>query len=423
MCYQVVERYSVCRCLYYKHAIDPCSGHGSQSHLLQEKTVLVGYACASHSYLSFEKQEVHDTEGILDDISDPSDDSESEGSIFSQAISGYTTSSFIPVNGDDTIHEIVQSLINDPLLDWPKLLQCGSANDRPPAMRDVRFFLRAFEADLRETADSALEIHVCEIFRRRIGYFSSQISKYFDINENNIDLKIHDPMSTTDTLPPMTLEDLDPTNIPPFELIRSFMFDGLSFATLKENIRNYARSTRNYVGEMNDILTKNIWPCDTAALVKALNRDAAGDFLGILEVFTFDLLQEAIDTRASATDLKGIKSLDEDIEKIMAYVSSYWSTARPTWHYLPPVLLKEGGSPIDLQEIGLERNVEYETFQTFVCSSVAFSNLASAISQFSYDGSQQVKITSFLASFPHKNKAEPASPASGCTRVWFTCVS
>jgi len=49
MCYQVVERYSVCRCLYYKHAIDPCSAYGQRGHTIQEKTVLVGYACSLHS--------------------------------------------------------------------------------------------------------------------------------------------------------------------------------------------------------------------------------------------------------------------------------------------------------------------------------------------------------------------------------------
>ncbi|KAF2627512.1 hypothetical protein BU25DRAFT_301398, partial [Macroventuria anomochaeta] len=49
MCYQVVERYSVCRCLYHKHAIDPCAAHGQRGHMVQEKTVLVGYACSLHS--------------------------------------------------------------------------------------------------------------------------------------------------------------------------------------------------------------------------------------------------------------------------------------------------------------------------------------------------------------------------------------
>lgn len=49
MCYQVVERYAVCRCLYHKHAIDPCAAHGQRGHSVQEKTVLVGYACGVHS--------------------------------------------------------------------------------------------------------------------------------------------------------------------------------------------------------------------------------------------------------------------------------------------------------------------------------------------------------------------------------------
>lgn len=49
MCYLVVERYSVCRCLYYKHSIDMCAAYGTQGHPVQERTVLVGYACENHS--------------------------------------------------------------------------------------------------------------------------------------------------------------------------------------------------------------------------------------------------------------------------------------------------------------------------------------------------------------------------------------
>ncbi|KAJ5096329.1 hypothetical protein NUU61_005685 [Penicillium alfredii] len=49
MCYKLVERYSVCRCLYFQHSIDPCSAYGQRGHSVQEKTVLVGYACTQHS--------------------------------------------------------------------------------------------------------------------------------------------------------------------------------------------------------------------------------------------------------------------------------------------------------------------------------------------------------------------------------------
>lgn len=51
-CYQTIERYSVCRCLYFKHPVDHrinCGGHETQGHQVVEKTVLVGYACEEHS--------------------------------------------------------------------------------------------------------------------------------------------------------------------------------------------------------------------------------------------------------------------------------------------------------------------------------------------------------------------------------------
>ena len=50
MCYKVVERFSVCKCLYYEHAVDPCERYGQYGHSAEEKTVLVGYACEKHSY-------------------------------------------------------------------------------------------------------------------------------------------------------------------------------------------------------------------------------------------------------------------------------------------------------------------------------------------------------------------------------------
>ncbi|KAF2235004.1 hypothetical protein EV356DRAFT_133099 [Viridothelium virens] len=49
MCFQIVERYSVCRCLYYKHPIDRCPAFGQKSHAVPERIIFVGYSCAEHS--------------------------------------------------------------------------------------------------------------------------------------------------------------------------------------------------------------------------------------------------------------------------------------------------------------------------------------------------------------------------------------
>ncbi|KAK2016753.1 hypothetical protein LZ32DRAFT_517296, partial [Colletotrichum eremochloae] len=48
MCYQIVELYSDCRCLYYQHAIDRCHDYGRLGHRIEKRTILVGYACHAH---------------------------------------------------------------------------------------------------------------------------------------------------------------------------------------------------------------------------------------------------------------------------------------------------------------------------------------------------------------------------------------
>lgn len=49
MCYQVLELYSACRCLYYQHAVDRCPRYGKRGHGITNRTILVGYACFNHA--------------------------------------------------------------------------------------------------------------------------------------------------------------------------------------------------------------------------------------------------------------------------------------------------------------------------------------------------------------------------------------
>ncbi|KXJ91183.1 hypothetical protein Micbo1qcDRAFT_205188 [Microdochium bolleyi] len=50
MCYQLVEIYSACKCLYYQHAVDRCGNYGRRGHGITERTIFVGYACHLHSH-------------------------------------------------------------------------------------------------------------------------------------------------------------------------------------------------------------------------------------------------------------------------------------------------------------------------------------------------------------------------------------
>lgn len=49
MCIKVVERYAVCRCIYYSHAVDACPAYGRRGHNVKTQEVLVGYTCTRHS--------------------------------------------------------------------------------------------------------------------------------------------------------------------------------------------------------------------------------------------------------------------------------------------------------------------------------------------------------------------------------------
>jgi len=49
MCIQVIERYAVCRCIYYIHEVDRCALYGQRGHEVSERVVDVGYTCPDHS--------------------------------------------------------------------------------------------------------------------------------------------------------------------------------------------------------------------------------------------------------------------------------------------------------------------------------------------------------------------------------------
>lgn len=49
MCYQVIERYAVCKCKYYVHAVDKCAAYSPNGHAIEEKEVLVGHTCDKHA--------------------------------------------------------------------------------------------------------------------------------------------------------------------------------------------------------------------------------------------------------------------------------------------------------------------------------------------------------------------------------------
>lgn len=48
MCLLLIERYSVCQCLYYQHAVDRCPQYGQPGHSVAGRTIWVGSTCNKH---------------------------------------------------------------------------------------------------------------------------------------------------------------------------------------------------------------------------------------------------------------------------------------------------------------------------------------------------------------------------------------
>lgn len=56
MCIQVVEHYAECRCIYYRHSVDPCQRCHEKDHQVITKEVFVGYNCSKHKSSGVERR-------------------------------------------------------------------------------------------------------------------------------------------------------------------------------------------------------------------------------------------------------------------------------------------------------------------------------------------------------------------------------
>ncbi len=68
MCIKIVERYAVCRCIYYSHDVDYCPAYGRRGHGVKTQEVLVGYTCSRHSIsIGSEEPKARNAQGRRED--------------------------------------------------------------------------------------------------------------------------------------------------------------------------------------------------------------------------------------------------------------------------------------------------------------------------------------------------------------------
>lgn len=149
MCYQLIELYSSCHCPYYTHPIDRCAASGRPGHTVQQRTILVGYNCSSHSPSYTAGESI----GIEDHVSD-----HDENASITSDFSAPSTNLTFP---DDAKQEAVDRLFHELLNEfslrhlWPQIVRLSHGKNE--AVRIIARYLFHLSCDLRTQANSRLD--------------------------------------------------------------------------------------------------------------------------------------------------------------------------------------------------------------------------------------------------------------------------
>lgn len=150
MCFQTIEVYSACRCLYYQHTVSKCPLY--TIHNVTRRVISVGYTCPQHT-LSL--------------------DSDSE-SVISQSSTLVSVASSTTAVEEDATETLFRHLLhhNDLRYLWPQLITLHLSRNK--CLRTISQFLKRFADDLERLAtsksvsdlESPIRRYACRFVRR-----------------------------------------------------------------------------------------------------------------------------------------------------------------------------------------------------------------------------------------------------------------
>lgn len=244
MCYQLVEVYSACECLYYQHPLDRCRLCGISNHEIERKVVRVGYACARHdvrrdSISAQPRREFRNMAGCVDDlltgnsfststtqratvsqedgetdrksgrsastiqetqnIIEPDLDSDSE-SVISQSSTAVSVASSTTAVEADAVEAIFHRLLYFKSLRylWPQLIT-SFRGSRKRCLRTIAGFLKHYADDLGRLAtkeslqdyESSICLSACRFVRKSRYSLAPRLWEAHwhgsDVNEDDVD--------------------------------------------------------------------------------------------------------------------------------------------------------------------------------------------------------------------------------------------
>ncbi|KAH7136839.1 hypothetical protein B0J13DRAFT_528343 [Dactylonectria estremocensis] len=239
MCYQLVELYSACLCLYYQFAIDRCADYGRPGHNVIQRTVLVGYACSMHSgdtVTNRYNDADNDTE-VKTDV-----DTDTDTDIMDMSSVASTEMTTPDVIKEDTIGALLQEFLVEPDLQylWPQVVHFSVA--KHVARRNIAKLFQNHAHDLQQEGQSALKTKASLFIRRHRYKIAGHIVDHYqaEIEDQSAKPKSHGPLSTVETASD-GLQDEDQGDDDEkdflYSEIHGFLFSSISFDNLKTSVK------------------------------------------------------------------------------------------------------------------------------------------------------------------------------------------
>lgn len=241
MCYQLIELYSVCRCMYYQHAIDRCASSGDPRHQVERRQISVGYACPAHAGrgVALDKQHVQARSSPDDE-----DLASETASIFSDVSNTSTAFTFLSDAGEDPVERLFRDLLVEPQLEHLLPQAVRSSRDPVTAERNITRFLRRFSQDLKANSTTVPEFQASRYVRQCRHNIAQRIIECHSVElEQGIE-QPHVAMSerVQEPEPEKELEEDEKLDIF-YDDLTEFLFQGPAFESFRRSIQEYVEKS------------------------------------------------------------------------------------------------------------------------------------------------------------------------------------
>lgn len=241
MCYQLVEVYTACRCLYYRHAVDKCALSTYPNHNITERVIDVGYACAQHTPCA-------PNTSTSDWDSDWDSDS---ATIISQSSTTVSTASSTTAVEEDAMETLFRHMLyfQDLRYLWPQLITLH--NSQRQCLRTISDFLKRYADDLGRLAakksprdhESSIRRTACRFVRRKRHNLAQRL---WEAHTHSLEIIDDDEefLPGQDVLEPLENkpEDDDDDSKPIDSVAERFLFDTEPIQALESSVKAFVET-------------------------------------------------------------------------------------------------------------------------------------------------------------------------------------